>query len=56
MKTMSKRYAIFLTALFCAFLGVFMAANAIAPDRASSEQEKDEKIDELVQMLGKLLK
>ena len=39
MKQMSKRYAIFLTALFCAFIGVFMVANAVSPDRASSELE-----------------
>ena len=36
---MTKRYAIFITALFCAFIGVFMAANAIAPDREFSPIE-----------------
>ena len=36
---MTKRYAIFLTALFCAFIGVFMVANAISPDRAFSPIE-----------------
>ena len=36
---MSKRYCIFLTALFCAFLGVFLVANAAAPDREKSEME-----------------
>ena len=36
---MSKRYAIFLTALFCGFLAVFFAANLISPDRDFSEDE-----------------
>ncbi len=36
---MSKRYCIFLSALFCAFLGLFLAANALAPDREKSEVE-----------------
>ena len=36
---MSKRYAVFLTVLFCAFLGVFFAANLITPDRTFSPQE-----------------
>ena len=36
---MTKRYCIFITALFCAFIGVFLAANAVSPDRAFSEME-----------------
>ena len=36
---MSKRYAVFLTVLFCAFLGVFFAANLITPERTFSPQE-----------------
>ena len=36
---MTKRYAIFITALFCAFIGVFMAATAISPDREFSPIE-----------------
>ena len=36
---MSKKYAVFITALFCAFLGVFFAANLLAPDRAFSPVE-----------------
>ena len=36
---MTKRYCIFITALFCAFIGVFLAANAITPDRTFSEME-----------------
>ena len=36
---MSKRYAIFLTALFCGFLAAFFAANLISPDRDFSEDE-----------------
>ena len=36
---MSKRYCIFLTALFCAFLGVFLAANAVSPDAEFSPME-----------------
>ena len=36
---MSKKYAIFLSALFCAFLGVFLAANALSPDREFSQME-----------------
>lgn len=36
---MSRKYAIFITALFCAFLGVFMAANAVSPDQAFSQME-----------------
>lgn len=36
---MSKRYCIFITALFCAFLGVFLAAGAISPDQAFSPVE-----------------
>lgn len=36
---MSKRYAIFLTALFCGFLAVFFAANLISPDRDFSQDE-----------------
>ena len=36
---MSKKYCIFITALFCAFIGVFLVANAAAPDRESSEME-----------------
>ncbi len=36
---MTKRYCIFITALFCAFIGVFLAANAVSPDRTFSEME-----------------
>lgn len=36
---MSKKYAIFITTLFCAFLGVFLAAGALSPDRAQSGRE-----------------
>ena len=36
---MSKRYAIFLTVLFCGFLAAFFAANLISPDRDFSEDE-----------------
>ena len=36
---MSKRYAIFITALFCCFLGVFLTANALTPDKEFSELE-----------------
>ena len=36
---MTKRYAIFITALFCAFIGVFMAATAASPDREFSPME-----------------
>lgn len=36
---MSKKYAIFITALFCAFLGTFFAANALTPDREFSPLE-----------------
>ncbi len=39
---MSKRYSIFISALFCAFLALFLAANAIAPDRTRSEVENRE--------------
>ena len=36
---MTKRYAIFITAIFCAFIGVFMVANALSPDRDFSPLE-----------------
>ena len=36
---MTKRYCIFITALFCAFLGLFLAANALSPDRDFSQLE-----------------
>ena len=36
---MSKRYSIFLTALFCAFLGVFAVLHWAVPDREFSENE-----------------
>lgn len=36
---MSKKYAIFITALFCLFVGVFMAAIYLVPDRTFSELE-----------------
>ncbi len=36
---MSKKYAIFITALFCSFLAVFLAANALTPDQEFSELE-----------------
>ena len=36
---MSKKYSIFLTALFCAFLGLMATANALTPDRDFSQVE-----------------
>ena len=36
---MTKRYTIFITAIFCAFIGVFMVANAVSPDREFSPIE-----------------
>ena len=36
---MSKKYAIFITALFCAVLGTFFVANAVTPDKAFSPME-----------------
>ncbi len=36
---MPKKYAIFLSALFCAFLGVFLAAGALSPDVEFSQME-----------------
>ena len=36
---MTKRYCIFITALFCAFIGVFLVANAASPDREFSQVE-----------------
>ena len=36
---MSRRYCIFLTALFCAFLAVFLVAGAVLPDREFSQIE-----------------
>ena len=36
---MSKKYCIFISALFCAFIGLFLVANAAAPDRKFSEME-----------------
>lgn len=36
---MTKKYCIFLSALFCAFLGVFLVANAVSPDRTFSQME-----------------
>lgn len=36
---MSKKYCIFITALFCAFIGVFLVANAVSPDRTFSQME-----------------
>ena len=36
---MSKKYAIFITVLFCAFLGTFFAANALTPDKDFSPVE-----------------
>ena len=36
---MSKKYARFLSALFCAFLALLFAANALTPDQAMSENE-----------------
>ena len=39
---MSKRYCIFLSALFCAFLGVFLVAGAVMPDRTFSQIENRE--------------
>ena len=39
---MSKRYCMFLSALFCAFLGVFLVAGAVVPDRTFSQMENRE--------------
>ena len=36
---MTKKYSIFLTALFCAFLGVVVTADALTPDKDFSELE-----------------
>ena len=36
---MSKKYCIFITTLFCAFIGLFLVANAASPDREFSEME-----------------
>ena len=36
---MSKKYCIFITVLFCAFIGLFLVANAAAPDREFSQME-----------------
>ena len=36
---MNKRYAVFITALFCAFIGFFLVAGLIAPDRTFSPLE-----------------
>ena len=36
---MKKHYPLFLSLLFCAFLGSMAAANALTPDRAFSELE-----------------
>nr|WP_300170793.1 DHHW family protein [uncultured Flavonifractor sp.] len=36
---MTKKYCIFITTLFCAFIGLFLVANAAAPDREFSEME-----------------
>ncbi len=36
---MSKKYCLFLSALFCAFLAVFLTAGAVTPDRTMSELE-----------------
>ena len=36
---MTKKYCIFLSALFCAFLGVLLVANAVSPDRTFSQME-----------------
>ena len=36
---MSKKYSIFLTALFCTFLGLMATANALTPDRDFSQVE-----------------
>ena len=36
---MTKKYCIFITALFCVFLGVLTTATAISPDREKSELE-----------------
>ena len=36
---MSKKYSVFLTVLFCGFLGLMVTANALTPDRDFSEVE-----------------
>ncbi len=36
---MSKKYAMFIVALFCVFLGAFFVANAVTPDRDFSPME-----------------
>ena len=39
---MSKRYCMFISALFCGFLLFFLAAGAIVPDRTFSQVENRE--------------
>ncbi len=39
---MSKKYAVFITTLFCAMLALVFAANAITPDKTVSQLEKRE--------------
>ena len=36
---MTKKYCIFITTLFCAFIGLFLVANAVAPDQEFSQME-----------------
>ena len=36
---MSKKYCIFISTLFCAFIGLFLVANAVAPDQDFSQME-----------------
>ena len=36
---MSKKYCVFISALFCAFIGLFLVANAATPSREFSEME-----------------
>ena len=36
---MSKKYSLFLTVLFCAFLGLMVTANALTPDKDFSDLE-----------------
>lgn len=36
---MNKKYSVFLTALFCGFLGLMVTANALTPDKTFSEIE-----------------
>ena len=49
---MTKKYCIFLSALFCAFLGVFLVANAVSPDRTFSQMARVFLAEEPGRMVG----